>query len=118
MNWFTKLFAKKDWRMVKQVDVGYRIKNLVTDKDLKKDCTLSYYLYENQFGNRIFDVVDSEEGDLDLARVDKSHFAFRNEVYRNKIKPWIDGRLDPEVPSYEQVPKDDFQNALAGKKVK
>lgn len=118
MNWFMKLFAKKDWRMVKQVDATYSITNTVTKKKIKTDCVLSYYLYENQFRERIFDIVDSEEGDLDVARTDKNHFAFRNEIYRNKIKPWMDGRLDPEVPSYEQIPKDDFQNALAGKKVK
>lgn len=117
MNWLKRLFAKHDWRMVKQVDVGYIITNHVTGKQTDGH-VLSYYLYENQFGKRIFDLVDSEEGDLVVERMDKSHFAFRNEVYRNKIKPWIDGRLDPEVPSYSQVPKDDFQNALAGKKVK
>jgi len=117
MIWLKKLFAKKDWRMVKRIDARYMVTNGLTGK-VKDGCVLSYYLYENQFRTRIFDLVDSEEGDLDVERVDKSHFAFRNDVYRNQIKPWMDGRLDPEVPSYEQVPKDDFQNALAGKKVK
>lgn len=113
-----KFFTKRDWRLVKKVDEAYVIINKTSKRTEKDNCILSYYLYENQFHDRKFDVVDSEEGDLDLGRVPKSHWTFRSPTYREKIRPWLDGRLDPEIPTYEQVPKDDFQNALAGKKVK
>ncbi len=124
MNWFTKMFTpteKPDWRLCKQMDVKYV--ETITDRNTKEvtdktNGVMTYYLYEDQNGNRKFDVVDSIDGELDIEKIAKNHFAFRCEDFRNILRTWLDGRYVPEIPDYETIPKDDFQNRLAKKKIK
>ena len=115
MNWFTKILGirpKAEWRMCKQVKTVF----VSHDASGDVDYDLSYYLYENQYGERKFDVVDSKRGDRDVKEMQKNDITYRLLVYRETVKPWLDGRLDPEIPTYDQVPVDDFKTALKGKK--
>ncbi len=103
MNWFTKLFETKDWRLCGKLDSKYVVTytDRYTGKERegkrKDNCVLTYFLYENQFGERKFDLVDSEEGDLKVSSVPSDHYAYRNEDYRIKIRTWLYGRYDPDI---------------------
>ena len=122
MNWWTKIFGEPaDWRLCKQLDAKYQITytdgyGLAEPKKTKRGCVITYFLYEDQDGNRKFDIVDSEKGDINIKTLKKTDYAYRCTLYRNTIRPWLSGRFDPEIPSYEQVPVDDFKAVLKGKK--
>ena len=128
MSVWIKIFGepaeKPDWRLCGQNDSRYYIqyKDQITgiEREHKRQdgCVLTYFLYENQFGERKFKLLDSEEGDLEVSSLPRDHYAYRNKDYRDKIRPWLDGRYDPDFTAYETIPKDDFQNRLAKKKVK
>ena len=121
MNWLTKLFEKADWRLVKEYQaqyVSYKFAPLEPDKKIaEREEETTYYLYEDQNGNRKFDVVDSQAGDIDIkSNAAKKTWTFRSPEYRYTIRPWLDGRHNADIPSYEQVPIDDFKSVLKGKK--
>jgi len=109
MSWFSKLFEKDDWRLCGTVDLPVVETNALLDSKKGK---LYYYLYENQHGDRKFDVADTFRGDYDLDRMPKDDFIFRNEDYLTKVKPWMDGRKITGVTSYAKVPIHDFKNRL------
>lgn len=124
MSWWTNIFGepreKAEWRMCKQLDAtfvntSYRIVNNEA-VPIEKKHNINYYLYENQFGERKFDAADSMRGDIDITKTKKDDIAFRLRMYRQTVKPWLDGRTDPDVPAYDQVPVNDFQRRLTKKK--
>ncbi len=115
MNFIKKMFAKKDWRLCKKLDSTYEVQNTQTKKIIKEKCTLTYYLFENQFGDRKFDVVDSEEGNICTDTIRKDHYAFRNIEYRETIHPWLKGFNNPKIPSYEGSKRKEFKDSLTGK---
>lgn len=121
MSWWTKIVGEPaDWRLCKQLDTKYVISykdafgHDVPEKS-KSGCVLTYFLYEDQDGNRKFDLLDSEEGDINVKTIKKDNYAYRCALYRNTIRPWLDGRYNADIPSYEQVPVDDFKSVLKGK---
>lgn len=122
MSWWTAIFGEPaDWRLVKEIQAGYiayRLDPHDADKHLgesKEEVT--YYLYENQYGERKFDAVDSRDGDINVdSDAAKRTWTYRSQEYRYTIRPWLDGRLDPEIPTYESMPRRDFKRALDGKK--
>lgn len=142
MSVWTKIFGEPaeepNWRLCGTIKGEYfsRLNPRHPDYDLtdskknETDHQLTYYLYEDQFGNRKFDVIDSDRGDLDLEEIKKDAYGktglvipkddilYRIKRYREKIRPWLDGRYDPDIPDYETIPKNDFQNRLAKKKIK
>jgi len=127
MSLWTKIFGEPaDWRLCRTLDYSYHNKllpphpmyNLRDDAANITDHTYTYYLYENQYGERKFDVIDTKDGDVNVKSLEKNNFVFCNKKFRTQIRPWLDGRYDPEIPDYETVPKNDFQNRLAKKKVK
>lgn len=115
MNFFKKMFTKKDWRLCKKINSGYEVQNSVTKTIIKERCTVTYYLFENQFGDRKIDVVDSEEGNIYADTLKKTHYAFRNVKYRETIHPWISGFNDPNIPNYEGSKRKEFKDSLTGK---
>lgn len=114
MNWFTRLFEKDDWRFVGKVDAHY-----ISTDDLGQstDYVLTYYLYENQHGERKFDVIDSNRnrGDLKVKRLGKNDWVFRSKNYREIVHPWLTGFRNPDFPTYESAPQHDFKRLLTGK---
>jgi hypothetical protein len=121
MSWWTKLFGEPreadEWRMCKQLESTY-INTTYNGRGEanERKVNINYYLYENQFGERKFDIADSLRGDYTVTSITKDDIAFRLRIYRQTVKPWLDGRTDPEVPAYEQVPVNDFQRRLTKKK--
>jgi hypothetical protein len=83
---------------------------------VEQKVNINYYLYENQDGERKFDVADSMRGDNDVKKLEKDDIVFRLKMYRQTVKPWLDGRLDPDIPTYESIPRRDFKRALTKKK--
>ena len=116
MNWFVRLFSRSDWRLVKTINANYNVTDTLTQQVEKTGCTLTYYLYENQFNKRIIDLIDSEKGDLDVNELQPDNWAFRNRIYRETIKPWMDGAFDPRIPSYESIKAKEFKDTLTGRK--
>jgi len=118
MSWWTNIFGEKnEWRMCKRLDSGYTSTTYDgRGNPTERKVRLQYYLYENQHGGRKFDVADSMKGDYKITSVLKDDIIFRLKMYRETVKPWLDGRTDPDVPAYEQVPVNDFQRRLTKKK--
>lgn len=121
MNWFTKYFEKADWRLVKEIQAGYvhyeyhRLRPAERINESENEMT--YYLYEDQFGNRKFDVVDNRLGDIDInSKEAKNSWTFRSDEYRYTIRPWLDGRTDPDIPRHDKIPAHDYKRLLKGKK--
>ena len=114
-------FEKSEWRLCAHHEYKYVVTYLPNHRyykvggNNKSDEILTYYFYEDQFGNRKIDVIDSDTGDLDIKLLRKNHFVFRSKYYRNTVRPWLDGRDDPNIPRYEQVPVNDFERKLKGK---
>ena len=110
MNWFSTLFEKDEWRMCGTVETPI-VKTEPILRDTSKG-TLHYYLYENQNGERKFDVADTFRGDVDLEDVDKADIVYRSHEYLEKVKPWVDGRKITGVVAYDKVKHHDFKKRL------
>jgi len=109
VSWFKKFFEKEDWRMCGTLEVPIVRTSL---RDEKETGTLYYFLYENQFSDRRFDVADTFRGDMDLSEVAKTDIVYRSEEYMTKVKPWLGGRKVTGVTSYTKAPMHDFRNKL------
>lgn len=44
-----------------------------------------------------------------------SKYVITTEIYNLKIERWLQGRYDPEIPSYSQIGEEDTANSLRGK---
>ncbi len=120
-NWLTRFFENPDWRLVKEIQskyVHYQFRRETPDKRVNENTEeMTYYLYEDQNGNRKFDVVDSMLGDIDVnSEKAKKTYTFRSEEYRYTIRPWLDGRTDPGIPRWDKVKQHDFKRILDDKK--
>lgn len=115
-GFFTRLFTKKDWRLVKKLEAKYAIRNDITLKVTSRGHVLTYYLFENQFGDRKFDLVDSEKGDLRVESLKSDDFAFRSDMYRKQVHSWLKGGYDPEIPNYYSVEHKNLLDTLRGRK--
>ena len=114
---FKKLFTKRDWRRVATIEVPIIETNPIRIREEPKKGTLYYYLYENQFGERKYDVADTFRGDYDIDKLDEGDFIFRCEDYLKTVKPWLEGDYDPDITDYEGVKRREMLSALKGKKV-
>lgn len=117
MNWLSKFFETADWRLVKEIQAGYmhyQFHHLRPEEKInEKQEELTYYLYEDQNNNRRFDVVDSMDGDIDINSEEaKKTWTFRSPEYRHTIRPWLDGRVDPDIPRYDKVKHHDMVRIL------
>lgn len=110
MGWFSKFFEKEDWRMVGQLECPIVRSNRIIDKEEKG--VLYYYLYENQFGDRRFDVADSFRGDLELDKIPDRDIVYRSEEYLTQVKSWLGGRKVTGITSYAKAPMHDLKNRL------
>lgn len=77
-----------------------------TNKPNKKS-KVYYYLLENGLGER--------RCDCDASDYDSRVQARQHTYYLEYIKPWLKGRYDPGIPSYESIKTKEFKDALAGK---
>lgn len=122
MKWLSKLLRRRDpddWRMVKDLESTFvnTVHKLVSETRVEPVETkhyINYYLFENQYGERKFDVADSLYGDQDVSKLDKNDIVFRLKIYRKTVKPWLDGQYNPDIPSYESIKPKEFLDNLAG----
>ncbi len=112
MNWLPKVITKKKWRMCATIETSIVSVNRIDPKDNDKEGVLYYYLYENQYGDRKFDVADSFRGDVDLKNIRKADIVYRADEYLTKVKPWLDGRKIPGIASYDKVHHHDLVRTL------
>lgn len=112
MGWFRKLFEKDDWRFVGMVEAPYKHQAYV-NRDWEK-YKLTYYLYENQHGERKIDVIDSryDRGNLDVDKLEPNDWVFRCDQYRDIVHPWLTGFRNKKFPTYEKAPMHEMKRLL------
>jgi hypothetical protein len=78
----------------------------------RKDVTVFVHFYESNKGNRKIDLGCSlsDAEDQMLERYIKT-----TQLYQVRLVRWLSGRLDPEIPTYNQIGEEDTANLLRGK---
>lgn len=105
-NPFEKRRLRKDWRLVNTLTASVNWVD-INGKSTGDKSELYYYLSENGLGER---KCETNASDTKGAYKIKKH-----PQYLEKIVPWIMGRYDPDIPSYESIKAKEFKDALAGK---
>ena len=98
---FFKRKPKEDWRLVKTISVGV--------SGRAKEGKLYYHLFESNLGHRRTEFVCTIPG-IDAEESGKLFTDYQEKIYR-----WEMGRVDPEIPTYNQVPEEETANVLKGK---
>lgn len=100
---FSTLFKKKKWAYVKMISIQCHHKS--------KQGEVFIHLYESNFGNRRMEIGSTFSSILigDIRR-----FVESDSIYHSKILRWLEGRPDPEIPTFNTVGEDDLANALKG----
>jgi hypothetical protein len=102
---FTWLFGpKEEWRLVKTItdDIEQRF--------TKRNGKLYYHLFESNKGNRTVEFACT----LDINKEQLCENAKRLITYQEKIFRWVNGRVDPDIPTYNQVPEEETIAVLKG----
>jgi len=100
---FFKRKPKEDWRLVKTIKIG------IIHNTSKKEGKLYYHLFESNLGNRRTRFACT------FPEVDAEIMGKKFEDYHEKVYRWEMGRVDPEIPTYNQVPEEEISNILKGK---
>jgi hypothetical protein len=100
-NWF----KKENWRLVKTFT------NDIEQTLTKRDGKLYYHLFESDKGKRRIEFACTIS--IDHASLEED--AKRIPIYQEKLFRWVNGRIDPDIPHYDQVPEEETANALRGK---
>jgi len=96
---------RRDWRLVDTLEASFRWHK--EGEPTGEETEIFYYLYENGLGKRKCEIAASNhKGTLQ---------AKQHPRYLRNIRPWVEGRFDPNVPSYETIKAKEFKDALAGK---
>jgi hypothetical protein len=75
--------------------------------------TYHIHCFESAKGNREVEyVLDGKK--YDPHKGDKP-WILTTDLYQMQIYRWLNGRRDPEIPTYEQIPEDDTATFLRGK---
>lgn len=95
---------KQDWRLVKTLDVPVKFDG--------KDGQIYYHLFESNKGTRKVNIQCSFvlPSYMDLKKEAKTTTLYQTKIYR-----WEMGRVDPDIPRYNQVPQEETANVLKGK---
>ncbi len=70
---------------------------------------LYYHLYESDRKNRKVEFACT------IPEVDAEKSGKHFDVYHETIYRWLQGRIDPEIPRYDQIHEEDVVNVLKGK---
>jgi len=97
-------FKKQQWRLVKTI-----VNPVTLDK---KEGKVYYHLFESNKGNRRIDIQCSI---ILPPYMNLNDQARKLESYQEKIYRWEMGRVDPDIPTYNQVPEEETVNVLKGK---
>ncbi len=98
------LFKRKpreDWRLVKTHRVDVSSKSILG--------VLYYHLFESNENNRRI------EYDCTIPNVNLEDGHKIYPVYHEIIYPWMQGRINPEIPRYSEIPEEETAAMLRGK---
>ena len=104
---FFKRKPKEDWRLVKTIShpvtYGHRA---------SKDTGIVYFhLFESNTKRRKVEIKCTfamHYGD------DLEVMARKLSIYQETIYRWENGRVDPDIPRYDQIPEEETSNVLRG----
>jgi hypothetical protein len=114
--WFTNLFRREQWRLVATVsdpdEYAHYTVNRIGERKDRGRFSFFYHLFESDRGNRRVEIAHT----LTTAsrNYDATKTAKNSEFYHTKIYRWEQGRYDPDIPRYSEVPEEDTANALKG----
>lgn len=103
MKLFDSIARRFDWRLVYSKDATI----CWTDEGNKVD-RIFYYLQENGVGKRRCKIAVTGYCDTKDAK--------EHPYYLHKVKPWLLGQYDPQIPSYDSIKQKEFKDALRGRK--
>jgi len=102
MAWYN--FWKDDWRLVKSLSIDIKFEKIPGQ--------IYFHLFESNKGKRRMDVQCT----LSLPSYIKlEKEAMNSQLYQSTIYRWLNGRYDPEIPRYSDIPEEETVNALKGK---
>lgn len=105
-NPFEQRRLSRDWRLVNTLEAQFVWQN-PDGKTSGDKSELFYYLYENGLGERKCETAASDhKGGVQVRQ---------HPYYLRKVRPWLAGQFDPEIPNYESIKTKEFKDALAGK---
>ncbi len=104
-SWFKTFIKEQHWRLVKTIEHPISITGS-NEKGI-----LFFHLFESDIGNRKISLATTISGfNSDTLKEQTA----RLNIYQTKIYRWEMGRVDPDIPRYDQVPEEDCMNVLKG----
>jgi len=87
-----------------------------TFKEVRKiysgDNTYFIHLFESKSGKRRAEYIcNGEKYDINM----KNGWLIQTDLYQLTVYRWLTGRVDPDIPRYDQCPEEDTANMLRGK---
>lgn len=111
-NPFEKRRLSRDWRLVSTLDHQINWLDASGEKTGKND-KIYYYLSENGLGERKCEHNGS--GEAEGSSYHARNLRENRDVYVGRIVPWLKGRYDPKIPSYESIKAKEMKDKLAGR---
>ena len=111
---FFKKREKEVWGLVRTLTYTsvWRLRDSV-GKELKNEpCDIYYHLYESNLANRRCEIKSTVTLSSESTVMAKS---MNTKLYQEKIYRWLNGRHDPEIPRYTDIPGEDTFNSIKGK---
>ena len=99
--WLKKF--KEDWRLVKTCDSSATYD--------QKNGKVYFHLFESNKGNRRVEITSTFNN---IKPTVLQKHAECSSLYQERIYRWQQGRLDPDIPRYNQVFEEDTINFLKG----
>lgn len=99
-NFLKKYFPKENWILVKIISIDMLIDS--------REETFYFRLFESNKGNRKVKFACT----MSLNYIE--YVANQVPIYHEKICRWESGRLDPDIPRWDQIPEEDTVNVLKG----
>jgi hypothetical protein len=111
---FKNIFKKEHWGLVTTLKFDITLttsahRGAVVSKS--ENGILYIHLYESDRGNRRYDLQASVDT-KDTNMIDD--YFKKSSLYQTKIYRWLQGRRDPSIPTYNQIPEEDTADALRG----
>lgn len=105
-------FLKKEkWQHLKTEQVD-QLSYSEDGRMKQKDVIVYVHFYESSKNNRKIELACSLP-DANNMMVD--NYIKSTDLYHTRILRWLNGRLDPEIPRYNQIGEEDTANMLRGK---
>lgn len=110
---FKDMFKKEQWGLVKtfQVDVRLTTTSNRVHKEPDESGVIYMHLYESNKGKRKIENNTTLKADNNKMVDD---YVKRTDVYNTQIYRWLNGRRDPAIPTYNQIPEEETAEALRG----